>query len=27
MDNNHGLIRASGQTGEGAIFELFFRVE
>jgi PAS domain S-box-containing protein len=27
MDNNHGLIRASGQTGEGAIFELFFRAE
>jgi PAS domain S-box-containing protein len=27
MDNNHGLIRAQGQPGEGASFEIFFRTE
>lgn len=27
MDNNRGLIRAHGQPGEGAVFELFFRAE
>jgi PAS domain S-box-containing protein len=27
MDNNRGLIRAHGEPGEGAVFELFFRAE
>jgi signal transduction histidine kinase len=27
MDNNHGVIRAHGQPGEGALFEIFFRSE
>lgn len=27
MENNHGLIRAKGSPGEGAVFQIFFRVE
>ena len=27
MDNNRGFIRAKGNPGEGAVFEVFFRVE